>query len=110
MPIESKAVLASSITDGSLSKSAIFVHSSTKLSWKLLFNFSYSLHKDQIQLLLTTGSLSIFKLIKSCSAASSALDVETLPISASELDDHNLTEATSFFRAFINGFKTIWLS
>ena len=35
---------------------------------------------------------------------------ETFPISAKELDDHNLTAATSFFKAFINGSKTIWLS
>ena len=32
---------------------------------------------------------------------------ETFPISAKELDDHNLTAATSFFKAFINGSKTI---
>ena len=35
---------------------------------------------------------------------------ETFPISAKELDDHNLTAATSFFKALINGFKTIWSS
>ena len=62
-----------------------------------------------LQLLLTPGSLSIFKLIKSCSAANWAFCKETLPISAKELDDHNLTAATSFFKAFINGFKTVWL-
>ena len=107
MPIESSAVLASSITDGSLSNKAILVHSSIKLSCKASFNFSNNLHKDHIQLLLTTGSLSIFKLIKSCSAASTALDDEILPISARELDDHSLTAATSFFNAFIKGFKTI---
>ena len=110
MPIESRAVFASSITDGSLSKRAILVHSSTKLSWSVLFNFSYNLHNDQMQLLLTPDSLSIFKLIKSCSAANWAFSKETFPISAKELDDHNLTAATSFFKAFINGSKTIWLS
>ena len=63
-----------------------------------------------MQLLLTPDSLSIFKLIKSCSAANSAFLEETFPISAKELDDYSLTAATSFFKAFINGFKTIWLS
>ena len=89
---------------GSLSKSAILVHSSTNLSRNLLSNFSNNLHKDQMQLLLTTGSLSIFKLTKSCSAANWALRINTSNF-WKRTRWHSLTAATSFFNDLLMASK-----
>ena len=66
-------------------------------------NIAEALSKDQIQLLRTTGSLSIWRLISSWEEAAEASSAEIAPTSASDPDAQRRTAATSFFKAFIRG-------